>query len=64
MTDGSAAQRPCDSCGRTGEVVAEVRRVYLTTADWDREEQVDVVDEPEWWCDVCREHYPHVLPAG
>lgn len=55
-----STDRSCDSCGRPGEVLAEVRRVYLRTADWDRPEQVDVVDEAEWWCAVCRDHYPHV----
>lgn len=51
----------CDSCGRDDEVVVAVRRVYLTLADWDREEKVEVVAEPEQWCLVCREHYPHQL---
>jgi hypothetical protein len=51
----------CDSCGRDDEVVVEVRRVYLTLADWDHEEKVEIVPEPERWCQVCREHYPHQL---
>jgi hypothetical protein len=33
--------------------------VYLTPADWDREERVEVVPEVEHWCPVCLEHYPH-----
>ena len=49
----------CDSCGRDDEVVVAVRRVYLTLADWDREEKVEIVAESERWCTVCREHYPH-----
>ncbi len=49
----------CDSCGRDDEPVAPVQRVYLQVADWDREEEVEVVPEPERWCLVCREHYPH-----
>jgi hypothetical protein len=51
----------CESCGRDDEVVVAVRRVYLTLADWDREEHVEIVAEPELWCAVCREHYPHQL---
>jgi hypothetical protein len=35
--------------------------VYLTLADWDREEHVEIVPELELWCWVCREHYPHQL---
>jgi thymidine kinase len=51
----------CHSCGRDDQVVVLVRRVYLTLPDWDREERVEVVDEVEQWCAVCREHYPHQL---
>jgi hypothetical protein len=49
----------CESCGRDDEPVIAVRRVYLTPADWDRPERVDVVPEVERWCPVCLEHYPH-----
>jgi len=51
----------CDSCGRDDEVVVALRRVYLTLADWDTEEKVEVVAEVERWCEVCRDHYPHQL---
>lgn len=62
-SEGDAHAGRCDSCGRLGETVTEVRRVYLRAAGWDRpEEEVDVQTEPEWWCDVCRDHYPHALP--
>lgn len=54
----------CDSCGRGEEVVVALHRVYLTLADWDQEERVEVVAELEHWCEVCRSHYPHQLPAG
>ena len=53
----------CDSCGRAGEELAEVHRVYVTPAAWDTEERVEVVDEVEHWCFVCRSHYPH-QPVG
>jgi hypothetical protein len=49
----------CESCGRAGEAVVLVHRVYLTPGDWDTEERVQVVADPERWCDVCRAHYPH-----
>jgi hypothetical protein len=51
----------CDSCGRDDEVVAALHRVYLTPADWDREEKVEILTEVERWCEVCRGHYPHQL---
>ena len=54
----------CDSCGRTGEDdVQPVHRVYVTPESWDSEGKVDVVDEVEQWCFVCRSHYPH-QPVG
>jgi hypothetical protein len=49
----------CHSCGRTGEAVDQVRRVYVTPEQWDQEGKVEVVDEVETWCLVCRSHYPH-----
>jgi hypothetical protein len=54
----------CESCGRDDEPITTVRRVYLTPADWDREERVEVVPEVERWCPVCLEHYPHELDAA
>lgn len=50
----------CDSCGRAGEVLCEVRRVYVTGPDPNGAESAKVVAEAEWWCAVCRDHYPHV----
>jgi hypothetical protein len=49
----------CDSCGRTGEHVDAVHRVYVTPEQWDQEGKVEVVDETEAWCIVCQSHYPH-----
>ena len=49
----------CDSCGRSGEPVGQVRRVYVTPEQWDQAGKVEVVDEIETWCLVCRSHYPH-----
>lgn len=49
----------CGSCGRDGEILAPVHRVYVTPAAWDTEEKVEVVDEVEAWCVVCLTHYPH-----
>ena len=49
----------CDSCGSEATDLVTVHRVYLTPADWDREEKVEVVDAVERWCWPCRTHYPH-----
>ena len=57
------ATSTCDSCGRAGEELAAVHRVYVTPAAWDTEERIEVVDEVEHWCFVCRSHYPH-QPVG
>jgi hypothetical protein len=53
------ASDTCDSCGGETSELVEVHRVYLTPADWDREERVEVVDTTERWCWPCRTHYPH-----
>jgi hypothetical protein len=63
-TQGPTTLRPveegtCDSCGAGADDLVEVHRVYLTPADWDREERVEVVEETERWCWPCRTHYPH-----
>ena len=54
----------CDSCGDTAEVIL-VRRVYLPidlehppAPEVPAEEEV-TTGELEWWCEVCRIHYPH-----
>lgn len=52
----------CDSCGIAGHELSCVRRVYVTPEAWDTEEKVELA-ELEWWCDVCRTHYPHQVPA-
>jgi hypothetical protein len=55
-----SASRACDSCGRTDEDdVIAVHRIYITPESWDTEERIDVVEEIEHWCFVCRSHYPH-----
>lgn len=48
----------CDSCGREGEELFHVRRLYVTPESWDSPESVAEGDD-EWWCYVCRTHYPH-----
>lgn len=52
----------CESCGAPADDLVHVRRVYVTPAAWDTEEKVEMGDE-EWWCFVCRTHYPHQVPA-
>lgn len=57
-----ATNGTCDSCGRDGEALTEVRRVYVAPGSPDAEgadEQVTVVPEPEAWCFACLTHYPH-----
>ncbi len=54
----------CDSCGREGEELQEVHRVYVTPPAWDTVGRVDVVPETERWCFVCLSHYPHQLPGA
>lgn len=56
----------CDSCGRDGEELVEVRRVYLDPdavtdlyANPD-ETPATVVDEVEHWCGSCVATYPHI----
>jgi hypothetical protein len=59
---GASAPDPghCDSCGRDDEDdVIAVHRVYVTPESWDTQERIEVVDEIEHWCFVCRSHYPH-----
>lgn len=41
-----------------------MRRVYVTPEAWDTPERVEPAGE-EWWCFVCRTHYPHqAVDAG
>jgi hypothetical protein len=62
----------CQSCGRDGEEVAAVQRVYLLSPEAEvagedpaagaeaPSERIRVEDEVEYWCWSCREHFPHV----
>ena len=49
----------CESCGRDGEELEAVHRMYVTPESWDTEGKTEVVEEVEQWCFVCRTHYPH-----
>lgn len=49
----------CDSCGRDGDPVRRVHRLYVTPETWDQERKVEVDDEVEAWCVACQTHYPH-----
>lgn len=49
----------CESCGDDGVELTLVRRVYVTPETWDQAGRVERGDL-EWWCDVCRTHYPHL----
>jgi hypothetical protein len=50
----------CQSCGRDDEEIVLVRRLYVTPEAWDTPGKVEVAGE-EWWCFVCRTHYPHQI---
>ena len=62
-TDDDLAPDACESCGRDDEPLVLVRRLYITPESWDTPGRVEVADE-EWWCFVCRTHYPHQVPGG
>jgi len=49
----------CQSCAREDEPLHPVKRVYVQPEAWDAEPKITVVDEIEWWCVVCLDHYPH-----
>jgi len=51
----------CGSCGRDGEDLTEVQRVYLVADDSAPQsgEPAVVFDEIEMWCASCRATYPH-----
>jgi hypothetical protein len=57
-TPADAAPRDCQSCGDVDVDLALVRRLWVTPEDWDTEAKVSEGDL-EWWCFVCRSHYPH-----
>ncbi|MGK2947933.1 MAG: hypothetical protein ACSLFP_05120 [Acidimicrobiales bacterium] len=56
-----AATERCDSCGDDDVEVVALHRLYVTPEAWDQEEKVEMVQEVERWCSVCRTHYPHAL---
>jgi hypothetical protein len=54
----------CESCGRDGEELVAVNRLYVTPEAWDTPGKVTRVDEVERWCVSCLTHYPHEEVAG
>jgi hypothetical protein len=54
----SMSETTCQSCGDRGVETVLVRRLYITPEAWDQPASVRV-DDDEWWCFVCRTHYPH-----
>jgi len=54
----SGATGTCESCGRDDEAIVLVTRLYVTPEAWDTPGKVETGDD-EWWCFVCRTHYPH-----
>jgi len=49
----------CDSCGRDGEGLTAVHRLYVTPEAWDTPGKVTKVPDVERWCVSCLTHYPH-----
>jgi hypothetical protein len=60
-TGAGPAPATCESCGVGDEELSLVRRVYVTPESWDAEGKVEPAGL-EWWCFVCRTHYPHQDP--
>lgn len=62
--DDHTDDRPerCESCGAGDEPLVRVRRLYVTPESWESTERVDE-GGLEWWCSVCRTHYPHLERA-
>jgi len=52
----------CQSCGSTDEPLVLVQRLYVTPEAWDTPGEVRPGGN-EWWCVVCRTHYPHQDPV-
>jgi hypothetical protein len=48
----------CDSCGRDGEALEPVVRIYVTPESWGDPGRVEKAGR-ERWCFACRTHYPH-----
>ena len=49
----------CRSCGRSGDLLEEVRRVYLRLDGQGRLVATETAAEDEPWCPTCRALYPH-----
>ena len=58
VASGSVIGR-CDSCGRDGEELTAVHRIYATPESWEAPATVQRLDEVEHWCFACLSHYPH-----
>ncbi len=56
----------CGSCGDEAVALVHVRRLYIVSepapdprGELDHEPPVVTEGDVEWWCEVCRIHYPH-----
>ena len=56
------ANEICESCGRDDEPLTKVQRIYHTPASGDTPAS-ERAGDIEWWCFVCRTHYPHEVIA-
>ena len=57
-------QGTCDSCGRDGEELTAVHRMYVTPETWDSPGSSRTLEDIEHWCYACRTHYPHETVEG
>lgn len=60
---GGTTETGCDNCGRPGDALEAVRRVYVTVDGDGRVTGSETVTGVEEWCLACRTLYPHE-PAG
>jgi hypothetical protein len=54
----------CESCGAADDELHDVRRMYVTPADWDTDGAEDAMPDTERWCFACCTMYPHAPVAG
>jgi hypothetical protein len=57
---GADDEETCANCGRAGDGLGVVRRVYVTVDDHGRVTASETLEPPERWCLSCRSLYPHL----
>jgi hypothetical protein len=62
--DAPTVTGQCDSCGREGEELTAVHRMYVVPETWDTPGSQTTLTDVELWCFACRSHYPHEVAEG